>query len=177
MNFYLKLVTKTVEMYVKERKIMVPPSGIPIKILQKKAAAFVSIKKNGDFRACIGTIKPTKKNIVEEIIYNSISAAVNDYRLGPVKEDEIPFLTYEVYILGKPVITRDIKHLNPDKYGIIVKDKSFKTGVLLPNLEGIKTPEEQLEVALKKAGISSFSKNNDLFDNISVYRFRAVRYN
>lgn len=176
MNFYLKLAKKTVEKYVKEKKITSPPKGIPEHILQKKAPVFISIKKCGNFRACIGTIEAIKENIIEEIIYNSISAARNDYRLGPIKEEELSQLTYEVYILGKPEIVRDIKDLNPKKYGIIVRDKKFKTGVLLPDLDGIVTAEKQLAIVLEKAGIVYLGDKKDFFNDIFVYRFRAIRY-
>ncbi len=176
MNFYLKLAKKTVEKYVKEKKVISIPKGIPDHILQKKAPVFVSINKDGNFRACIGTIEATKKNIIDEIIYNSISAATNDYRLGPIKKEELHFLAYEVYILGKPVIVRNVKELNPKKYGIIVRDRKFKTGVLLPDLDGIETIEKQLEVALNKSGISYLDNKEDFFNNISVYKFRAIKY-
>lgn len=177
MNFYVKLAKKTVEKYVNEKKILSTPKGVPERILKKRAPVFVSIKKNGEFRACIGTIEAVKKNIIEEVIHNSISAATNDYRLGSIKKEELPSLSYEVYILGDPSVVRNIEDLDPHKYGIIVKSKDFKTSVLLPKLQGIETPEKQLEIALKKANITNLNSNINFFDDISVYRFKATKYN
>ncbi len=170
MSFYIELAKKTVESYIKEKKIIKPPKNIPVSLMSKKRATFVTILKNGNFRACIGTIKPTKENLIDEIIYNSIAAATNDYRLGPIRKEELSLLTYEVYILSKPVLVKNIKNLDPKKYGVIVEDKNFKTGVLLPNLEGVDTVQQQLSIALQKANIKN------MLDDVSVYRFKVKKY-
>ena len=76
-------------------------------------------------RGCIGTYLPTRVNIAEEIIRNAIAAATEDYRFGPIREEEFSQLSYTVYILNYPEPVEDIKKLNPKKFGIIVKTSPF----------------------------------------------------
>ncbi|MGB9840121.1 AmmeMemoRadiSam system protein A [Thermovenabulum sp.] len=150
---YVSLARKTVETYVKTGKIIDVPEGLPEEMLTQRAGVFVSIKKHGQLRGCIGTIFPTRKNIAEEIIQNAISAGCEDPRFFPVEEEELPDLTYSVDVLMPPEKIKSKEELDPKKYGVIVR-KGKRTGLLLPDLEGIDTVEEQLEIALRKAGIS-----------------------
>ncbi len=170
MNIYTKLAKSAVEKFVKEKDIIQPPENLPKDFFTKKAGVFVTIKKDKNLRACIGTPSPAKSSICEEIIHNAVAAASKDYRFGPVKEEELPFLSYEVYILNKPEPVKSLEELNPLEYGIIVRGEKYKTGLLLPGLEGINTPEEQVSVACKKAGIDTST------EEISLYRFRAKKY-
>ena len=186
MNSYTLLAKQAVETYIKEGKIIEPPAGLPEKLLAKKSGTFVTIEKNGELRGCIGTYLPTKKNIAEEIIYNAIAAATEDYRFSPVQEEELPELSYTVYVLSKPELVEDIKELNPKKYGILVKSQSFsagsdvifnpspsvhyKSGLLLPDLSGIDTPDKQISIACQKAGI------NPEKEKIMIYKFTVEKY-
>jgi len=161
-----------VESYVKNNKVIDLPDNMPEKLKKKKAGAFVTIEKNGELRACIGTYFPTKENIAKEIISNAISAATEDYRFGPVLEEELPFLSYTVYILEKPEKTLSFSDLDPKKYGIIVKSKTNpeKTGLLLPDIEKINTASEQFSFACQKADITPGN------EPIEIYRFSAKKY-
>jgi AmmeMemoRadiSam system protein A len=186
MNFYILLAKKAVEEFVKGGKIIEPPKDLPEEFLKKKAGTFVTIKKNGKLRGCIGTYLPTKENIAKEIISNAISAATEDYRFGPLQKEELAELSYTVYILSEPELVKDIKELDPKKYGIIVKTIpitssqetevvfnghfSSKSGLLLPDLEGIETVEEQITIACQKAGI------DPLKEKIIIYKFRVEKY-
>lgn len=186
MHSLVLLAKKSVENYVKEGKIISLPDNLEREFLEKRAGTFVTIEKNGQLRGCIGTYLPTKENIVQEVIHNAISAATEDYRFGPVKEKELSQLSYVVYILNKPEIVKDIKELNPKKYGIIVKTASIfhpndtdvvfnghkpvKSGLLLPDLEGVDTVEQQISIACQKGGI------NPLREKIIIYKFTAVKY-
>jgi len=180
----VELVKKTVETYINEGKIISPPDDLPKEFLKRKAGTFVTIEKNGNLRGCIGTYLPTRKHIAEEIIYNSIAAATEDYRFGPVENEELPYLSYTVYILNEPELVKDIKELDPKKYGIIVKtvpisssgdvvfDGHFvaKTGLLLPDLEGIDTIEQQISIACQKGGIDPAR------EKILIYKFTVEKY-
>lgn len=168
----VSLAKKAVESYIKEGKTISPKNNIPEKLKDKKAGTFVSIEKNGNFRACIGTYLPTKENIAKEIISNAIAAATEDYRFGPILEDELPSLAYTVYILDKPEKTLSFSDLNPKKYGILVKSKvnPKKTGLLLPDLEEINTTSEQFSFACQKAGIIPGK------EPVEIYRFKAKKY-
>jgi len=184
MNPYVSLAKQAVENYIKEGKIIDLPADLPKEISTRKTGTFVTIEKNGDLRGCIGTYLPTRKNIAEEIIHNAIAAATEDYRFGLIKEEELPKLSYTVYILSEPKLVKDLKELNPKKYGVIVKtallspsgDVVFnghfvaKTGLLLPDLEGVNTIEKQIFIACQKAGI------DPRIEKIIIYKFTARKY-
>ena len=105
LNFFMtlpQLAKLALETYIKEGKVILPPPGLPERFLQEKRGTFVTLEKKGQLRGCIGTYLPTKENIALEVISNAIAAGTKDWRFGPVKEEELPFLSYTVYILQKP---------------------------------------------------------------------------
>ncbi len=166
---YVRLARKTLEEYVLNGVIHKPEKDLPHELLSDKAGVFVSIKKNGDLRGCIGTIMPTANSVAEEIINNAISAGTRDPRFLPVCNDELEELLYSVDILMPPEPIQDKGVLDVKRYGVIVS-KGRKSGLLLPNLEGVDTIEEQLDIALQKAGIS---KN----ESYEMQRFEVIRHN
>ena len=186
MNPLVNLAKLTVENYIREGKIITPAPDLPEEFLKRKAGTFVTIEKDGKLRGCIGTYLPTKENIAEEIIRNAIAAATEDYRFGPVEEKELPHLSYTVYILSYPEPVKDIKELDPKKFGVIVKTAPFvypdqedvvfnghlmaKTGLLLPDLDGVETIEKQISIACQKGGIDPFS------EKIFIYKFTIEKY-
>ena len=163
------LAKQTVENYIKERKIISLLEDLPKEFLERKAGTFVTIEKNSELRGCIGTYLPTRENIAEEVIYNAIAAATEDYRFGPIEDKELSSLSYTVYILNEPELIKDIKELDPKKYGIIVKTET-KTGLLLPDLEGVDTIEQQLSITCQKGGIDPTQ------EKILIYRFTVTKY-
>lgn len=165
---YVNLARTTLETYVKENKIIKLPPNLPDEMLENKAGTFVSIKKDGELRGCIGTTEPTQENIALEIIQNAISAGTNDPRFPPVHPDELDDLTYSVDVLKEPEDIDSIDELDVKKYGVIVQ-KDYRKGLLLPNLEGIDTVGNQVAVALKKAGINPA-------ENYSMQRFEVERH-
>ena len=167
-NPYVCLAKKALETYVKTGRVMDVPDDVPDEMLKNKAGTFVSIKKNGELRGCIGTIMPTKANIALEIISNAISSGTRDPRFNAVKMDELDLLSYSVDVLLEPEPIDSIKDLDVKKYGVIVRS-GFRSGLLLPNLEGVDTPEEQVSIALQKAGIS-------FREDFTMERFEVLRY-
>ncbi|NTW04812.1 MAG: AmmeMemoRadiSam system protein A [Peptococcaceae bacterium] len=135
---------------------------------RKPAGVFVSLKKNGHLRGCIGTVVPQRKNIVEETINNAISAGYNDPRFNPLKESELDELDISVDVLGSPEAVESKDNLDPVRYGVIVKTDR-KQGLLLPNLEGVDSVDEQLQIAKDKAGIVQG-------EPFQMLRFEVVRY-
>ena len=136
--------------------------------LNKKAGVFVSIKKNENLRGCIGTIKPTQQNIVQEVQNNAISAAVKDPRFAEIQPEELDELSISVDIIGEQERVECLDELDNQKFGVIVKS-GHQTGLLLPNLEGIDTPEEQIDIARRKAGLPRGS-------DYELYKFEVKRY-
>ncbi|MCX6758875.1 MAG: AmmeMemoRadiSam system protein A [Candidatus Nealsonbacteria bacterium] len=165
------LAKEAIEKYISQGKTISPPESFPKNFLAQKAGVFVSINNNGDLRGCIGTYAPTKENIAYETIANAISASSQDTRFGPITVDELPSLDYDVYVLEEPRLIADLSELDVKKYGIVVvAEGSPKCGLLLPNLEGIKTIEEQINIASKKGGIDPKK------EKIAIYRFTAEKY-
>jgi len=163
-NIYVKLARETLESYVTAKKI---PEEIPSELTQKRAGVFVSIKKYGELRGCIGTIMPTQENIALEIQQNAISSGTRDPRFPPVSKEELPDLVYSVDILS-PAHECEKKDLDIKKYGVIVTS-GYKRGLLLPNLEGVDTVEDQIYIACRKAGINPR-------ENYILERFEVVRH-
>jgi AmmeMemoRadiSam system protein A len=186
MKSLVSLAKQAVENYIKEGKIISPPADLPEEFLKRRAGTFVTIEKNGELRGCIGTYLPTRINVAEEIIHNAIAAATEDYRFGPIREEELPYLSYTVYILSYPEPVKDIKELDSKKFGIIVKTGPFaypdqenvvfdgvipyKTGLLLPDLEGVDTVEQQISICCQKGGI------DPIREKIFIYRFTVEKY-
>lgn len=162
----VKLARQTIENECKGEKTLQPEILIPE--MERRAGVFVSIKKHGQLRGCIGTTEPTQKNVAGEVIQNAISAGFYDPRFFPIEDEELDDLAISVDVLGEPEPVDHIEELNPVKYGVIVKQGN-KTGLLLPNLEGIDTIEEQVEIAKRKAGIF-----ND--QGVELSRFEVIRY-
>lgn len=165
---YVKLARLSLETYVKTGKFVKLPEGLPEEMLKNKAGVFVSIKKYGHLRGCIGTITPATSCIAEEIIRNAVSAGLEDPRFTPVTENELDDLVYSVDVLSKPEPIQSMDQLDVKRYGVIVSS-GLKRGLLLPNLEGVDTVEEQVAIARRKAGISDKEK-------IKLERFEVIRH-
>ncbi len=173
---YVKLARATIEQFVKNGKRLKFPSELPAGLAEalpeeatkERAGAFVSVHKNGMLRGCIGTIGPVQDSIAEEIISNAISAVSRDPRFERVREDELELLEINVDILGKPENIDGPDQLDVKRYGVIVSCGARK-GLLLPDLEGVDTVEEQIDIARRKGGISPD-------DDYKLQRFEVVRY-
>lgn len=161
------LAEKTVEDYVLYGKMEDIEDELSEE-LKRRAGVFVTLKKDGKLRGCIGTVKPTQKSVAEEIQKNAISAAEHDPRFPSVSSEELNELEYSVDILGEMEKVESREELDPKKYGIMVKG-SHQSGLLLPDLEGIDTVGKQINVARKKAGLGPDSA-------IEIYRFVVKRY-
>ena len=136
--------------------------------LKGRSGVFVSLKKQGKLRGCIGTFSPTRESVASEIIYNAISAGTADPRFDQVVLKELPDITMSVDILGDPEGVDSTDKLDPQKYGVIVR-KGSRSGLLLPMLEGVDTVDVQISIAMQKAGIHAE-------EEIELYRFTVVRY-
>lgn len=167
MHSLVKLAKDTVEKYVTEGKIISPPAKL-VPEMSEKAGVFVSIKKKGELRGCIGTFLPATDNVANEIIQNAISAATQDPRFLPVDSSELRELQYSVDVLSPPEKVSGTEDLDPKRYGVIVK-KENRRGLLLPDLEGVNTVNEQIRIAALKAGISPD-------EDFELYRFKVKRY-
>lgn len=167
MHPIVALAKDTVERYVKEGKKPSPPKSLTSE-MQEKAGVFVSIHKLGDLRGCIGTFEPQQRNVAEEIIINAISAATQDPRFDDITPDELKDLDYSVDVLTSPEPVADKSELDPKKYGVIV-EAGWRRGLLLPDLEGVDSTDDQIDICRQKGGISPT-------EPVQLYRFEVRRY-
>jgi AmmeMemoRadiSam system protein A len=161
-----KLAWLTIESYIREGNI--PDDFEESEEMKERTGVFVSLKKHGELRGCIGTFEPSQKNVAQEVIHNAIASATQDPRFPPVSQLELSELEVSVDILSSPQEVKDISKLDPREYGVIV-ECGWRRGLLLPNLEGVNTVEEQIDICRRKAGIlpSEVAK---------LYRFKVRRY-
>lgn len=163
----VSLARETIEEYIRYGRVTQVPVPMPPE-LEMRAGAFVCLKKHGQLRGCIGTIEPTQPNLAAEIVQNAISSSTRDPRFEPVYEDELDDLEYTVDVLSAPHPVESLDDLDPKRYGVIV-ESGFKRGLLLPDLEGVDTVEDQVSIAMRKAGIYDG-------EPITLYRFEVRRH-
>lgn len=162
----VKWARMVLESYVREGKLPELPDGMN-DLRGQRAGTFVSLKRHGQLRGCIGTIDPAYGSLAEEIAGNAVSAGTRDPRFLPVEAHELDELVYSVDILGSPQPC-ERKDLDPQRYGVIVT-RGRRRGLLLPDLEGVDTVEEQLQIALQKAGIKPE-------ETYQLERFEVIRH-
>jgi AmmeMemoRadiSam system protein A len=167
MHPLVELAKKSVEAYVRDRRVEKPPDP-RVPDMTEKAGVFVCLKKHGQLRGCIGTFMPSYDNVGVETIMNAIAAATKDPRFQPVEKSELQELNYSVDVLSPPEKISDMKELDPRKYGVIVVS-GHRRGLLLPDLEGVDTVEEQLRIAKLKADIVPH-------EEVEIYRFEVKRF-
>lgn len=168
MHPFVEVAKQAICEYIRLGKVLQAPDELSPE-LRQKAGVFVCLKKEGDLRGCIGTFIPCADNIFQEIVKNAIAAAKDDPRFTCVREDELEAIDISVDVLSMPEKVSDISELDPAKYGVIVA-KGFRKGLLLPDLEGVNTVEEQLRITKIKAGIDPSDKD------VEIFRFVVDRY-
>ncbi|MDO4540868.1 MAG: AmmeMemoRadiSam system protein A [Syntrophomonadaceae bacterium] len=164
----VRLARQSLEYYVQTGKAMPLPEGLPEEFLKQRAGAFVSLKKHGQLRGCIGTTAPTRDTLAQEVIANAISAGARDPRFASVGPNELDEIVYSVDVLSAAEPVSGPEALDPQRYGVIVTS-GRRRGLLLPMLEGVDTVESQLAIACDKAGIGPHEK-------YSIERFEVVRH-
>ncbi len=143
---------------------------LPAEAIDSRAGCFVSLHKDGELRGCIGTILPTKATLGQEICDNAVSACSRDPRFPPVSEDELPELVYSVDVLSEPETIDSPRELDPRRYGVIVSTNDGRRGLLLPDLDGVDSIEEQVSIAARKGDIDLGN------DDWHLERFEVVRH-
>jgi MEMO1 family protein len=142
---------QAIDTYLRTRQLIEPPQPIPIE-LQAPSAVFVTLRKDGELRGCVGSVRPTEATAAHELIRYAIASAVRDPRFDPVRLDEVSALSIKVQLLEPPEPVTDVAGLDPHTFGIIVR-RGDRQALLLPDIDGIDTPEQQVLAACQKAGI------------------------
>ncbi len=168
---YVKWAIEVIENYILNGKRIEPHENLPRELFERRAGAFVTLHKvDGSLRGCIGTYLPTQPNLALEIRENAIAAATRDPRFEPVRPEEFDEIEVSVDILSEPEETRSTNELDPKKYGIIVVSGP-KRGLLLPDIEGVDSVEEQIRIASLKAGIFYPYEKPE-----AIFKFTVERY-
>ena len=165
---YVRLARYTIEVYVKTGELPDTPQGLPEELYHSRAGAFVSLKEDGKLRGCIGTIQAVRESLAEEIMNNAVSACSEDPRFSPVEAWEVERLTISVDVLGETEKISSPEELDAARYGVIVT-RGVRRGLLLPNLEGVDTIEQQIAIAKQKAGIKAH-------ESVELERFEVIRH-
>ena len=165
---YVRLARASVEHYVRTGRRLEMPEGLPDDMTRRRAGVFVSLHEDGRLRGCIGTIAPVTPCIAQEIIDNGVNASSRDPRFNPVEPEELDKLVYSVDVLEPPERISSPTQLDVKRYGVIVT-KGGRRGLLLPNLDGVNSVDEQIAIAKQKAGIAQR-------EEVELERFEVTRH-
>ena len=164
---HVDLARRAIAAWLREQRVIAPGDGLP-PLLRERAGVFVSLHDGDALRGCIGTIEPEQDTIADEIVVNAIRAATQDPRFPAVTSDELDRLDCKVDVLGPPEPIAGPESLDPRRYGAIV-ESGRRRGLLLPDLDGVDTVAQQLDICRRKAGIAPS-------EPVRLYRFTVTRY-
>lgn len=159
----LRLARQAVELFVKEGKLLDYEAKTPELLTAK--GAFVTLKKDGDLRGCIGFIEPVYP-LAKTVIQCAVYAAAEDPRFGPVKAAELRALEYEISVLTPLVKIDDPARVRVGKHGLVIASGG-RRGLLLPQVP-VENNWDRLEFlaqACVKAGLApdAWRKGADIF--------------
>lgn len=123
------------------------------RFLSESRGVFVSIKNHRGLRGCMGSVVPRKKSILEEVIFQTKQASMNDPRFDPLSQSDLLEITVTVELLSDLERVENSDELNPQIYGVLIQSGENRS-LLLPNLEGIDDVETQLKIASNKGGFT-----------------------
>ncbi len=163
----VQLAREAIKKYLEDGAVLKTPEDLTPE-MKARHGVFVSLKISGMLRGCIGTFEPSASCVAEEVIHNAISSATKDPRFMPVTPAELADIVISVDVLTAPESVTSVSELDPGRYGVIVKS-GYKRGLLLPDIEGVDTVEDQIEIAKRKAGIGDR-------EPVELFRFEVKRY-
>jgi AmmeMemoRadiSam system protein A len=135
---------------------------------ERSFGVFVTLLSGeGELRGCIGHMEGMCPTLEEEVAECAVAAALHDGRFAPVSLAELPSLSIELSILHPLETVSDRSELDCRVYGVMVSCGA-RRGVLLPELEGVDTVEDQLRIACRKGRIG-------FHENFEIERFRVVK--
>ncbi len=163
----VQLARAAINAYVRDDRIMTPPAELTPE-MKERHGVFVSLHRSGQLRGCIGTFGATQANVSAEICQNAISAATQDPRFMPVQPHELADLKISVDVLSEPEPVANVEELDAKRFGVIVS-AGRRRGLLLPDLEGVETVEEQIDICRRKGGIGPH-------EPVKLQKFTVQRY-
>jgi uncharacterized protein len=148
------------------------PDVLPMDEWPGATGAFVTLKKRGELRGCIGTLE-CRRSLAEEVARVAVRAALEDPRFSPVGTAELDELDVEVSVLGplESVDPFDPAAFEIGRHGLVV-EQGARRGLLLPQVatEWKMDRETFLAHTCAKAGLPADAWRQAA----KVYRFAAV---
>ncbi|MDO5570359.1 MAG: AMMECR1 domain-containing protein [Bacteroidales bacterium] len=164
-SIYCKWARVVIESYFNKTE---PKISLGSQFFLQKACNVTLYLSDNSIRGSFGSIFPSKPTLKEEIKSNAISAAFFDSRFNRLKKSELDNARITIDVFEEPERIYNIKDLDPHVYGIIVSSRQCNS-VLMPAIYNINRPEDQVHLAMKKAGIP-------LGTSVIIYRFKVNRY-
>jgi AmmeMemoRadiSam system protein B/AmmeMemoRadiSam system protein A len=168
----LLIARESIESFLKDGKVKKfnPKS----KALHKEGAAFVTLRKNGNLRGCIGHLVP-QLPLYETVSQMALAAAFRDFRFPSVTREELKDIKIEISVLSPLKRINDIKEIKMGKHGVVV-EKGGNSGVFLPQVaeETGWTKEEFLNhLCSDKAGLSPNAWQDK---DTAIYIFTVIKF-
>lgn len=155
-----ELLTRARAAIAKHLGCLAPTLALTPPWLSDRGACFVTLKKDGELRGCIGSVR-AQRSLGEDLDINAVAAAIRDPRFPPVTADELPELEIEVSLLSEPefVEFKDeaelARKLRPGQDGVILFS-GCRTATFLPQVwEQLPDPAAFLAALKHKAGLAS----------------------
>ena len=148
----VKLARLAVHTYIYEHRIMSTPYPLSAE-QQIQSGAFVSLLMKDQLRGSVGTLRPTQPNLATEVIVNAVAAAVRDPRFTPLKPAELLDVSFVIDLVTDLEPLDALETQDPQQHGLALI-APHTSGVVLPHLASIETPEQQLELARRKAWLA-----------------------
>ncbi|MGM0441254.1 MAG: AmmeMemoRadiSam system protein A [Elusimicrobiota bacterium] len=157
----LNIARNTIKTYVKKGKKQ--EFEVRDEVLNEKRGVFVTLRKNGNLRGCIGTIFPQDK-LYKSVRDMAIQASTRDYRFSSVQPGEVDSIEIEISVLTVPKKVGSHDDIKLGRDGVIVK-KGIRQGVYLPQVAdetGWDKEKFLNSLCQNKAGLPKNAwKNND----------------
>ena len=169
-NQLLALARKSVEYAVREKKAYEPTASAS-ELLNQERGAFVTLRKSGELRGCIGYTS-AEKPLYMTVRDTATLAALRDPRFQPVSASELSQLEYEISVLSPLRRVLDIRQIKVGQHGLLMKNGAHE-GLLLPQVPVEEKWDRQmfLEETCAKAGMHGGCWKDE---NTDIFMFTAV---
>jgi len=166
----LALARKSAEYAVREKK-MYEPTASASEVLNQERGAFVTLRKSGELRGCVGYTSAAKP-LYMAVRDTATLAALRDSRFQPVSASELPQIDYEVSVLSPLRRVLDIRQIKVGQHGLLMKNGAYE-GLLLPQVPVEEKWDRQtfLDEICAKAGMRSGCWKDE---NTDIFMFTAV---
>lgn len=148
-----------------------PANAAPALDLPEASGVFVTLKRRGELRGCLGTLR-CERPLAEEVATTAADSALRDPRFTPVAAEELPEISLEISVLGplEPIDPPDAEAVVIGRHGLVV-ESGPRRGLLLPQVavEWGWTPDQFLRQTCRKAHLPEDAWQH----GATVYRFEA----